>query len=107
MLDACRHTAAALARRIPTSDLNEELQSAVAEHNPPLHRGKPVKLYFMTQADRSPPLFVVSANHGRSLGEAWEKYLVRRIRARWNLRGVPCRIVVRARDKPGQARQRG
>jgi GTP-binding protein len=107
MLEACRHTAAALARRISTSELNDELAAAVAEHNPPLHRGKPVKLYFITQADRSPPLFVLSANQGKSLPEAWEKYFLRRLRARWNLRGVPCRIVVRARDKPGQSRQRG
>ena len=99
MLEACRHTAAALKRRITTADLNEELAAAVANNNPPLHRGKPVKLYFMTQADRSPPLFVISANTGRCLSDAYEKYLVRRLRARWNLRGVPCRLVVRARGK--------
>lgn len=101
MLDACRHTAAALDRRIATAELNDELQNAVAEHNPPMHHGKPVKLYFIVQAERSPPLFVISANQGKSLPEQWEKYFVRRLRARWNLRGVPCRIVVRRRDKPG------
>jgi GTP-binding protein len=101
MLEACKHTAAALDRRITTSELNDELADAVAEHNPPMHHGKPVKLYFITQADRSPPLFVISANQGRALEPAWEKYFLRRLRARWNLRGMPCRIVVRARDKPG------
>jgi len=106
VLDACRQTAAALKRRITTSDLNEELRAAMAEHSPPTHKGKPVRLYFVTQADSEPPFFMISANAGRCLGEAYERYLVRRFRSRWNLRGVPVRLVVRARGRSGAA-QRG
>jgi GTPase len=101
LLDACARTAAALQRRIPTSDLNDELQRAVSEHSPPMHRGKPVRLYFATQADREPPLLVISANHGRCLAPAYERYLLHRFRDRWELRGVPIRIVVRARGRGG------
>jgi GTPase len=104
LLDACERTAAALQRRIPTSDLNDELQRAVAEHSPPMHRGRPVKLYFATQADREPPLLVVSANLGRCLAPAYERYLLHRIRDRWDLRGVPIRLVVRARGRGGGRR---
>jgi len=104
VLLACKRTAAALKRRISTSDLNDELQAAVAAHSPPTHRGKGVRLYFATQADSEPPLFMISANAGRCLEEAYERYLVRRFRARWQLYGVPVRIVVRAKDKPGSKR---
>lgn len=99
ILDACLQTSRALGRRITTAELNEELARAVADHHPPAHRGKLVKLYFATQADRSPPFFVVSANRGRCLDVAYERYLVRRFRRRWNLRGVPVRLVVRGRDR--------
>ncbi len=107
MLEACKRTAGSLAKRISTSDLNDELRAAVEHNPPPLSRGRPVKLLFMTQADRSPPLFVISANHGRSLAEQYEKYLLRRIRARWSMRGVPIRVVVRGRGKGGEHRQHG
>src|SRR5690606_29333297 len=64
ILDASLRTAAALEKRISTSDLNDELQSAVADHQPPVWRQRPVKLYFATQAESAPPLIVISANHG-------------------------------------------
>jgi GTP-binding protein len=102
VMTACKRTARSLAKRIPTPDLNDELQRAVAELSPPAHQGKIVRLYFATQAGTEPPLFAVSANRGRSLTPAYERYLVRRFRTRWHLRGVPVRIVVRGRGKGGE-----
>jgi GTP-binding protein len=99
---AAKRTARALAKRIATADLNDELQRAVAELSPPAHQGKIVRLYFATQAGTEPPLFAISANRGRSLPPAYERYLVRRFRTRWHLRGVPVRLVVRGRGKGGQ-----
>ncbi len=103
-LDACLKTASALRRRLPTAALNEELATAVAEHPPPMLSGKPVRLLYATQAEREPPLIVISANRGRSLQPSYERYLLRRIRRRWGLRGIPVRIVVRARGKGNRAR---
>src|SRR5690606_28961824 len=105
LLDACLRTAGALQKRIPTAALNEELQAAVAEHSPPMWRAKPVKLYFATQADTEPPLIVISANHGRCLAPDYERYLIRRLRKRWHLRGIPVRLVVRGRGRGNQERK--
>jgi len=102
VMTACKRTARALAKRIPTPDLNDELQRAVAELSPPAHQGKIVRLYFATQAGTEPPLFAISANRGRSLAPAYERYLIRRFRTRWHLRGVPVRIVVRGRGRGGE-----
>jgi GTP-binding protein len=102
LLDAAVRTGRALRKRITTADLNEELRAAIAANAPPVHRGREVRLYFATQADTGPPLIVVSANRGRCLPPAWERYLVRRIRTRWELRGVPVRLVVRGRGRGGQ-----
>lgn len=99
ILDACLQTASALSRRITTSELNEELARAVADHHPAAHRGSLVKLYFATQADRSPPFIVISANRSRCLDVSYERYLMRRFRRRWNLRGIPVRLVVRGRTR--------
>ncbi|MEE9385253.1 MAG: ribosome biogenesis GTPase Der [Nannocystaceae bacterium] len=99
ILDASVRTARGLAKHIPTSALNEELRQAVADHSPPLYRQQPVRLYFATQAESEPPLIVISSNRGRSLAPAYERYLLRRIRRRWGLHGVPIRIVVRKRGQ--------
>ena len=104
LLEACLATAKALQKRIPTADLNEELAAAVAEHSPPMFGPKPVRLLFATQAESDPPLIVISANHGRCLTPAYERYLLRRFRTRWNLRGVPVRLVVRGRGKGNHER---
>jgi GTP-binding protein len=100
-VDACLETARALARRIATADLNDELARAVAEHAPPTYRGNRVRLLYATQAGSDPPLIVVSANRGRCLEPAYERYLLRRFRRRWNLRGIPIRLVVRGRSRGG------
>ncbi len=104
LLEACLQTARALSKRISTADLNEELMAAVAQHSPPMFGPKPVKLLFATQAESDPPLIVISANHGRCLAPAYERYLLRRFRNRWNLRGVPVRLVVRGRGKGNHER---
>jgi GTPase len=104
LLEACLRTARALGRRISTADLNAELAAAVAEHSPPMFGPKPVRLLFATQAESDPPLIVISANHGRCLSPAYERYLLRRFRTRWDLRGVPVRLVVRGRGKGNHER---
>jgi GTP-binding protein len=107
LMEACLHTARALGKHIPTADLNAELAAAVAEHSPPMFGPKPVKLLFATQAESDPPLIVISANHGRCLPASYERYLLRRFRTRWNLRGIPVRLVVRARGRTNSERGRG
>ncbi|MCY1062102.1 ribosome biogenesis GTPase Der [Nannocystis sp. SCPEA4] len=107
LMEACLHTARALGKHISTADLNAELAAAVAEHSPPMFGPKPVKLLFATQAESDPPLIVISANHGRCLPASYERYLLRRFRTRWNLRGIPVRLVVRARGRTNSERGRG
>ena len=102
LMKACKRTAFALSKRITTSDLNDELQRAVADLTPPSHRGSLVRLYFATQASVEPPLFAISANRGRPLTPAYERYLLRRFRQRWDLRGIPIRLVVRGRGRGGE-----
>ncbi len=102
LMRACKKTAHALSKRIPTSDLNDELQRAVTALTPPSHRGAIVRLYFATQASVEPPLFAISANRGRPLTPAYERYLLRRFRERWDLRGIPLRLVVRGRGRGGE-----
>jgi GTP-binding protein len=104
LLSACWRTGQALARHVSTSDLNDEVAKAVLDYTPPMHQRRNVKLYFATQAENNPPLIVISANMGRCLTPAYERYLLRRLRLRWDLRGIPIRLVVRARGTGNKSR---
>ncbi len=103
LLEAGARTAAAQKKRISTSALNQALQRTVDEQPPPLHQGHTVRLYFATQAEADPPLIVISANRGRCLQPAYERFLMRRFRERWGLWGMPIRLVVRGRGRSGGA----
>lgn len=111
LLVAALKTSAAWNKRISTSDLNDEMRAAVMAHSPPMHKSQPVRLYFATQTDTAPPFLVISANRARCLVPEYERFLLRRIRRRWGLWGVPVRMVVRGRSKkageqPGPAPSR-
>lgn len=41
--------------RVQTSVLNQLVMDAVSINPPPSHKGKQLKIYFMTQADIKPP----------------------------------------------------
>ena len=49
-------------KRVPTSALNKMLKDAVAAHPPPSKPGKWLKFFYATQADVSPPTFIVFVN---------------------------------------------
>ncbi len=87
------------AARIPTGRLNRLIAEAVARNPPPLHRGRPVKVYYATQAATRPPSFVLFTNHPEAVPEAYRRYLVNRIREETGLGETPIRLRFRERER--------
>jgi GTPase len=83
-------------RRIPTHEVNEVLAKLVRHQPPPHSRGRQVKLRYATQADTSPPTFVVFSNLPREVPEHYIRYLRNGFRRAWRFRGVPIRIRLRS-----------
>jgi GTP-binding protein len=87
-------------KRIPTALLNELVRDAVAAHAPhSTARGRPVRIYYATQADVAPPTFVFFVNNPRLLHYSYERYLENRIRDLFGFTGTPLKLVFRARRK--------
>lgn len=85
----------ALKTRISTGILNRIINES-QERNPlPVYKGKRLKIYYGTQQDISPPLFVLFANYPVAIPEASIKYIERRIRESYEFIGTPIKIVVR------------
>lgn len=85
-------------RRIPTSELNALLRRAVYEHPPTaIHKGAHLRLYYATQPQTAPPVFLFFANNAEQVHWGYARYLENRIRERYGFTGTPIKIVFRSR----------
>ncbi len=97
------HTAAR--RELPTPALNEVLAEAVQAHQPPLVRGRRIKLRYAHQGGRNPPTIVVHGNQTAALPGAYRRYLVNRFRREFDLWGTPVRLELRTGENPFAGRR--
>jgi GTP-binding protein len=93
-------------RRATTPELNRWLGAAVDAHPPPLVKGRRIKLRYMTQTKTRPPTFQLFGNQLDVLPESYLRYLVNNMRERFDLPGVPVRVVVRKGKNPYVGRER-
>jgi GTP-binding protein len=86
-------------RRIPTAELNEVVRQAVERHHPPSTQGRPLRIYYATQPEVSPPTFVFFVNDPDLNHFSYERYLENQLRAAFGFEGTAIRIQLRARSK--------
>lgn len=86
-------------KRIPTAALNKMLKDAVAAHPPASRPGKWIKFYYMTQADVSPPTFILFCNDPQQIHFSYRRYLENRLREQFSFAGNPIRMSFRGRDE--------
>ncbi|MBA4166332.1 MAG: ribosome biogenesis GTPase Der [Chitinophagaceae bacterium] len=82
-------------RVIPTSVLNEVMLKAIESYNPPVVRGNPIKIKFITQLPIPVPSFAFFCNHPDDIREPYKNYLENQMRGQFNFTGVPIRIFFR------------
>ena len=81
--------------RIQTSVLNELIRDAVAVNPPPTKKGKPLKIFFVTQADICPPRFIIFVNEPELLHFSYLRFIENRLRESFGFEGTPLKFVVR------------
>jgi GTP-binding protein len=78
-------------RRIPTSQLNDFFEKAIAQPRAGMSR---LKIQYLTQAGVRPPTFVVFTSGGKpGLHFSYERYLLNRLREEFDFFASPLRIV--------------
>ena len=85
--------------RIQTSVLNELLRDAVSVNPPPAHKGKLLKLYFMTQTDIEPPKFIIFVNDPELMHFSYLRFIENKLRESFGFEGTPIKLVVRGRKE--------
>src|ERR1700681_905362 len=97
--DAIRGYDAAM-RAMPTPALTRTLERALIAHQPPLVRGRRIKLRYAHQGGRNPPRIVIHGNQTVSVPEAYRRYLANVYRDAFNLYATPVAIEFRTDANP-------
>jgi GTP-binding protein len=98
VLPAAMQVAEARKHRMGTSELNNLIRLAYDNVPPPSKNGRPLRIYYATQADTEPPTFVLFVNDPNIVHFSYERYLENRIREHYPFTGTPIRLVFRKRD---------
>ena len=100
-----RLIAAALARvdrsreQIQTAQLNRFLSDIQSAKQPPAKRGKRLRMYYMAQFESGPPRFAVQVNDRNLVTRSYAYFVENRLRAQWELDGVPLIIDFKGKDR--------
>ncbi|HXO66282.1 MAG TPA: ribosome biogenesis GTPase Der [Steroidobacteraceae bacterium] len=87
-------------RSLPTSQLTRTLEDALIKHQPPLVRGRRIKLRYAHQGGRNPPRIVIHGNQTASVPEAYTRYLANVFRKAYDLFATPVAIEYRTDPNP-------
>lgn len=82
-------------RKIPTAKLNEAMQNAIQAYHPPVVRGNPVTIKYVTQLPTVVPSFAFFTNYPDDIKTPYKNYLENQLRQQFNLKGVPVRLFFR------------
>ncbi len=83
-----------------TPVLTRILKEAVASHQPPLVRGRRIKLKYAHQGGRNPPTVVIHGAQTDALPGAYKRYLMNYFRVQMELQGTPIKLVFKSAENP-------
>jgi len=86
-------------KRIPTAQVNNTVQQAVASHSLPRKGSKQLKVLHATQAEVNPPTFVFFVNDARLVHFSYRRYLENRLRQSFGFAGTPLRLIFKTRGE--------
>ncbi|MFC3396399.1 ribosome biogenesis GTPase Der [Brenneria rubrifaciens] len=87
-------------RRVGTSMLTRIMQMAADDHQPPLVRGRRVKLKYAHAGGYNPPIVVIHGNQVKDLPDSYKRYLMNYYRRSLNVMGTPIRIQFKEGENP-------
>ena len=90
---------------VNTAHLTQILEDAVGAHQPPLVRGRRIKLRYAHLGGHNPPTIIIHGNQTGSLPDGYRRYLAKVFRNALKLTGTPVRIETRTGKNPYAGRR--
>ena len=82
-------------QKISTSLLNKILLEAIENYAPPAHKGKFIKIKYVTQLPTYYPTFALFCNLPQYIKDPYKRYIENQLRKNFNLTGVPIQVFFR------------
>ena len=86
-------------KRITTGLLNDILQDAILNFEPPAKKGKKIKLSYITEAETNPPTFVIFCNDAKLVNFSYQRYLENQLREKVDFSGTPIKIILKTKGE--------
>lgn len=84
--------------RIKSGILNEVLIDAMSTHEPPISKGRMLKIFYATQVSVEPPTFVFFVNSKELFHFSYMRYIENNFREAFGFYGTPVKFIVRERN---------
>lgn len=99
LFDAVDEVGASFHQRIGTGALNRFFEQVLQTRPPPTMGGSAPRLYYITQAETAPPVFVILASSPDNVHFSYQRFVANQLRKAFGFGGVPIRIVYRERRR--------
>ena len=86
--------------KLGTNRLTTILQDAVMDHQPPMVRGRRIKLRYAHAGGKNPPIIVIHGNQTEEIPTHYTRYLEKTFRKVLDLHGTPIKIEYRSTENP-------
>ncbi|MFT5995683.1 MAG: GTP-binding protein [Kangiellaceae bacterium] len=87
-------------KRITTSMLTDIMEMAQNDHQPPLVRGRRVKMKYAHAGGYNPPIIVIHGNQVKDLPDSYKRFLTNYYRRSLSVMGTPIKIEFREGSNP-------
>ncbi len=95
VLDAVDSTYQNYSQKIPTRQLNDIMLEEIENFQPPMYKGKIVKIKFITQLPTAFPSFAFFCNLPQYIRDPYKRFIENKLRSHWNFRGCPIQVYFR------------
>jgi GTP-binding protein len=97
-------------RQMKTPALTKAMEKAMLQHQPPIVRGRRIRLRYAHQGGKNPPRIVVHGSQAAHVPESYKRYLANMFREEFDLFATPVAVEFRSdknpflKDKPKEKR---
>ena len=87
-------------RQMKTPELTKCMEAAMIQHQPPIVRGRRIRLRYAHQGGRNPPRIVVHGSQAAHVPESYKRYLANVFRDKFDLFATPVAVEFRSDVNP-------
>lgn len=95
----------AATRRVSTAMVTRIMRMATEDHQPPLVRGRRVKLKYAHAGGYNPPRIIVHGNQVKDLPDSYKRYLINYFRRALKIMGTPIHVEFQEGDNPFEGKK--